>query len=293
MPFTETFLCTPLPEGITGTKVRIAVLVSPRLGGDAADDLDNWPDVRDWPEIRPTWQVTIKQGDTEAVLTGTEVVPAAGYDDATWEQLFPQSMQVTPYVPVDRSEAPIYSYPVAKVVEFVRELHTKVLTSSRTQFPTLAQLQDDEVFQELKAALDPVNLGELQSLWSDGPKPDTDDAFTAFAPLEFIYGSRPGSAPPPVPTDPPVVTNVDPDTGVVSGRTPVTITGENFFEPVTVTFGSNLATEVVVVDEETITCRSPRAGFLDVEVDVRVTTNVGRSATSPDAKFTYYVPGPR
>ena len=269
------------------------MLVSPRLGGDAADDLNNWPDVRDWPEIRPTWQVTIKQGDTEAVLTGTEVVPAAGYDDATWEQLFPQSMQVTPYVPVDRSEARIYSYPVAKVVEFVRGLHTKVLTSSRTQFPELADLQDDDTFQALKAALDPVNLGELQSLWSDGPKPDTDDAFSAFAPLEFLYGARPGSAPDPVPTASPVVANVDPDTGVVGGRTPVTITGENFFDPVTVTFGSNLATDVVVVDEETITCRSPRAGFLDVEVDVRVTTNVGRSATSPDAKFTYYVPGPR
>ncbi|MEU7821478.1 IPT/TIG domain-containing protein [Catellatospora sp. NPDC049133] len=293
MPFTETFLCTPLPEGITGTKVRIAVLVSPRLGGDATDDLDNWPDVRDWPDIRPTWQVTLKQGDTEAVLTGTEVVPAAGYDDATWEQLFPHTMQVTPYVPVDRSEARIYSYPVAKVVRFVKELHTRVLTESRTQFPTLEELQDDEVFQALKAALDPINWGELQDLWSDGPKEDADDPFSAFAPLEFLYGPRPGSAPPPLPTDPPVVTNLDPVTGVVGGRTLVTITGENFFQPITVTFGSNLATEVEVVDEQTVKCRSPRAGFDDVEVDVRVTTNEGTSPVSPDAKFTYYVPGPR
>jgi hypothetical protein len=84
----------------------------------------------------------------------------------------------------------------------------------------------------------------------------------------------------------PTVSNVSPTSGAVSGGTNVTITGTGFCDtPTSVSFGTNAATNVVVVTDTQITATSP-AGSLGT-VDVTVTTAGGTSATSPADQFTY------
>jgi hypothetical protein len=286
--FSETFLCTALPERVSGTKIRVAVLVSPRLMSDSgsAADLGNWPDVRDWPSIQPTWQVTITQGGTTATLPATEVL-AEPYDQSSWASMFPASMPVTPYQPKDRSRAPIFSYPAAKVRDAVRDLHMDVLTDSRAEFPSVEQLVCMPKFRALKRAADPEFVDEVMRSQDTDPVPDASAGVAeAFAMADLFHGVRPGSQPPPPPPPPPLptITRVNPNGGSSDGGERVTITGTNFITPLTVKFGTGLATEASLPDVDIITCTTPR-GPLRGAVPVTVTTEAGTS-TSP-VTFTY------
>jgi hypothetical protein len=85
----------------------------------------------------------------------------------------------------------------------------------------------------------------------------------------------------------PTVISVTPNTGPTGGGTSVTITGTNFLNPSTVTFGGVAATNVVVVNATTITATTPAhaAGAVDVVVaDAGVCSGV--SGTLPNG-FTY------
>ncbi len=83
----------------------------------------------------------------------------------------------------------------------------------------------------------------------------------------------------------PTVSKISPAGGPLAGNTMVTITGTNFSNDATVSFGSTAATSVTVVSPTMITCTSPAetAGV----VDVLVTTAAGASAKSTNDKFTY------
>ncbi|GFN32649.1 IPT/TIG domain-containing protein [Paenibacillus xylaniclasticus] len=75
----------------------------------------------------------------------------------------------------------------------------------------------------------------------------------------------------------PVVTSVTESSGSPAGGETVTITGQNFFPGLTVTFGSTAATDVVVVSDTEITATVPAGAQGTVDVKVR---NVdGQSAT--------------
>jgi IPT/TIG domain len=84
------------------------------------------------------------------------------------------------------------------------------------------------------------------------------------------------------------VTQVDPNHGPASGGNQVTITGTDFSDPATVEFGTNSATDVVVVDDTTITATAP-AGTAGTTVDVTVNPAQGPMDTLPNA-YTYDVP---
>lgn len=279
--FSETFLCTALPERISGSKVRVAVLVSPRLISDtpANAGLDNWPDVRDWPGIDPTWQLTISQGGTTVTLPATEV-PAEPYDEASWSALFPPDMPVTPYQPKDRSQAPIVSYPVSKVRDAVKELHLAVLTDSCDEFPTVTQLDRMPRFQDLKRAADP----DSDPTADGSPKPDADIGVAeAFARTDMFHGVRPGSQRPV-----PRVQRLTPRKGHPDGGTEVRIEGTDFIAPLTVHFDQTPARNVRPLSPGTILCQSPpRATPTDNQMQVTVTTRFGTSATNEDTIFYY------
>ena len=85
----------------------------------------------------------------------------------------------------------------------------------------------------------------------------------------------------------PTVTSVSPNTGPTGGGTSVTITGTNFFSPLTVTFGGVAATNVVVVSSTSITATTPAhaAGAVDVVVALQGGC-LGISGTLPNG-FTY------
>jgi hypothetical protein len=82
----------------------------------------------------------------------------------------------------------------------------------------------------------------------------------------------------------PTVTGIGPATGPTSGGTAVTITGTSFAAGATVTFGSNAATNVTVLNSTTISATSP-AGAVGT-VTVTVTNSTGRSGSLSNA-FTY------
>jgi hypothetical protein len=88
-------------------------------------------------------------------------------------------------------------------------------------------------------------------------------------------------------TPPPAsVTSLSPTSGPVAGGTSVTITGSGFTGATMVSFGSISGTDVVVVNDTTMTAVSP-AGASASPVDVVVPGQGGRSPTGPDDLFTY------
>ncbi len=84
----------------------------------------------------------------------------------------------------------------------------------------------------------------------------------------------------------PTVTSVSPSSGATAGGTGVTITGTNFAAGATVTFGSNAATNVVVVSRTQITATTPAGSAGAVTVTVMLNGQSGSLASG----FTYVVP---
>ncbi|MEU6712928.1 IPT/TIG domain-containing protein [Nonomuraea sp. NPDC046802] len=81
----------------------------------------------------------------------------------------------------------------------------------------------------------------------------------------------------------PAIKSISPATGPVAGNTLVTIKVANATPGTTVTFGGTAATGITVINENTITCRTPAkaAGAADV-----VVTNDSAGATTTGG-FTY------
>jgi hypothetical protein len=86
----------------------------------------------------------------------------------------------------------------------------------------------------------------------------------------------------------PTVISVAPNSGPTSGGTSVTITGTNFLGATVVTFGGGAASNVVVVNDTTITAVTPPFGGPN-KVDVSVTTPEG---TGTGAQLFTYVAAP-
>jgi plastocyanin len=84
----------------------------------------------------------------------------------------------------------------------------------------------------------------------------------------------------------PTVTSVTPPAGVTTGGTSVTITGTNFQNGATVSFGGAMATNVAFVDSNTLTATTPAhaAGTVDVTV-----TNPDTGTGTGTGVFTYAV----
>lgn len=85
----------------------------------------------------------------------------------------------------------------------------------------------------------------------------------------------------------PTLTSISPTTGLVSGGTAVTLTGTNFAAGATVTIGGLPATDVVVLNAQRITARTPMHTTVG-SVNVAVTT-AGQTLQLPNG-FTYSSP---
>ena len=84
----------------------------------------------------------------------------------------------------------------------------------------------------------------------------------------------------------PTITGVSPDSGPVSGGTPITITGKGFLPGATVTIGPSEAMNVTVVSPTEITAETA-AGPKHGTFDVFVASTAGRTGVNPTARFTY------
>jgi hypothetical protein len=87
-------------------------------------------------------------------------------------------------------------------------------------------------------------------------------------------------------TPAPIVTNVFPPNGPTTGGTNITITGSNFIDVTGVTIGGTAATNVVVVNDGSITCDTP--AHVAGAFAVLVTTLSGTNA--PNSAFTFVAP---
>ena len=83
----------------------------------------------------------------------------------------------------------------------------------------------------------------------------------------------------------PTVASISPNAGPLNKGTVVTITGTNYVNGASVSFGSNAATNITVSSATQITATAP-AGSAGT-VDVTVTTPGGTSATNNNDKYTY------
>jgi IPT/TIG domain len=88
----------------------------------------------------------------------------------------------------------------------------------------------------------------------------------------------------------PVVTKVDPKSGPTSGGTLVTIKGKHLKTATKVLFGSAKGTQLKVASDRKLTVLAPPHAVGNV--DVRVKTKGGKSATSPLTRFAYVVQKP-
>jgi hypothetical protein len=90
---------------------------------------------------------------------------------------------------------------------------------------------------------------------------------------------------------PPTLTSLSLSSGPIAGGTSVTITGTGFVSGMTVSFGSNLATNVVVASSTSLTATSPAGtSIYGGMVNVLVTTVNGTSAILSADQFTYISP---
>jgi len=84
----------------------------------------------------------------------------------------------------------------------------------------------------------------------------------------------------------PTVVGISPSRGTSAGGTPVTISGTNLTPDTIITIGGNPATDVVFVDSNTITARTP-AGTPGSQVDVVVRNSNGSSTLTGGFVYTF------
>jgi len=159
MPISSTqpdkILWTCLPNGVNqgaagGPALRIAVLVSPRLGSFSL--------FSDWPEIVPrlTFAIDIKKDPARAdtfqmparLIT---LDPAAALDSKLWASLFPPTTFVRPHDPTKPGRYAenvrrngIQTYGLRNVAAYIKQAHQDVEPSTPHQLPTGAASHSGE-----------------------------------------------------------------------------------------------------------------------------------------------------
>lgn len=164
---TRNIMWTALPNGLTpaGDRLRLSVLVSPRLTANAAvGTLAEFPDFLDWPAVVSglKFRVEFQGGPSVSATPVTE----PGYpapDSTAWNALFDKTIPVNSYAFDDRSDLAVRSFPTKKVFSFLQNAFQAVAVKSAQKMPTPAQLG----FGDTKQVFFPLNqiaiLGDRQA----------------------------------------------------------------------------------------------------------------------------------
>jgi hypothetical protein len=141
---TQNIMWSALPNGVTpaGDKLRLSVLVSPRLTTNAATGiLAEFPDFLDWPAKVAALEFTVEFQGGPSVAARPVTEP--GYpppDSVAWKALFDTSFPVKSYAFDDRSDLVVRSFPTHKVFSFLTMTYQNVAVQSATQMPNLVEL---------------------------------------------------------------------------------------------------------------------------------------------------------
>ena len=141
---TQNIMWTSLPNGLTvaGDKLRLSVLVSPRLTANAAaGTLGEFPDFLDWPAkvAGVSFNVEFQGGPTVAATHVTEP-GMPGLDSPAWTALFDKSIPVNSFAFDDRSGLPVRSFPTKKVLSFLTNVYQTIAVQSPQHMPSVVQL---------------------------------------------------------------------------------------------------------------------------------------------------------
>jgi hypothetical protein len=134
-------LFTVLPNGSNGGKLKLSVLVSPRLNTDEPSKtklgswIDFWNGSGHWPSrvMSLSFRFSFKGGAQKVNAVRTSPDP----DPILWGKIFSAETYVKPFKFNDLSKRLIRSYPVMKVVNHVEGLYGKVAGDSPTSHPKL------------------------------------------------------------------------------------------------------------------------------------------------------------
>lgn len=129
---------TALPTGRTGPILRLSVHVSPRLTvpGGGQDTLASFPAFASWPPGDLGFDVVV--GATTYPSRVVTIVSSP--DPSLWPKLFPGTSGVRSHEVPDRSQTPIHTYPLAKIVAFLRERWSESAIQSPEVFPAIVDL---------------------------------------------------------------------------------------------------------------------------------------------------------
>ena len=144
----RTIMWTALPNGLTptGNRLRLSVLVSPRLVTDNGVDgtLAQFPEFLDWPAVVAglRFQVQFQGGPSFVAQPVTEPGDPA-LDSEAWKALFNDTTFVRSYQFDDRNGLNVRSFPTKRVLSFIKDQYTTFAVSSPSQKPSLSALGFD------------------------------------------------------------------------------------------------------------------------------------------------------
>ena len=135
---------TALPNGLTsaGDKLRISILVSPRLVTDNGVDgtLAQFPDFLDWPHTASGLKFKVEFQSGPSFSVGLPPVTTAAFDSPAWTALFYRDAPVKSYQFDDKSNLNVLSFPTKKILSFIKQNYQTVAVNSPSEKPTLAEL---------------------------------------------------------------------------------------------------------------------------------------------------------
>ena len=166
----QTIMWTALPNGLgaAGDRLRLSVLVSPRLVTDNGSDgtLAQFPSFLDWPAVVAGLRFAVQfQGGPTFEAAPVTQPPYPALDSAAWKALFHNDTFVRSYRFDDRIGRVVRSFPTKSVLSFVRDQYTFFAVNSPSDKPNVDTLgwdpRGNDGAQLGLIALPPDLIGDL------------------------------------------------------------------------------------------------------------------------------------
>lgn len=130
-----------VPGGVLADgRLKISVVMSPRLRSDDGSTLALYPDLVDWPATVAAATWTVSADGTQ--LPAQVVSPAPEPD--LWSALFPPQTPVKPWQFADLADRPMVSFDVMKVHAQLKSLYAEAAAASPDTLPSLRTRRDVE-----------------------------------------------------------------------------------------------------------------------------------------------------
>lgn len=147
---TETIIWTALPNGILQrdgeTLAQLSIFVSPRLKAtaDEGDTLSLYRNVRHWADTLNALTSFTLEFDGGSV----EAKPISTWETQWWEGLFKDDTYVRPYEFKDYTDRLIISYPVIRILKFLKQTYQSVGFESPNDLPILLTRRGQRVLKD-------------------------------------------------------------------------------------------------------------------------------------------------